>query len=91
LNTVLNVLLLGLLITSFVTGWLTSLLGLSDFAPHRFSSFALLIVAGGHLGVHWRSLAGQLRRWRVEQAAELGNADRRGPAGIVEVAPLARG
>jgi hypothetical protein len=61
----LNLTLLGLVVASFVTGWVASLLGLSEFGLHKYSSIALLFVAGGHLIVHWRSLTTQLRHLRT--------------------------
>jgi hypothetical protein len=62
LNTGLNVGLVVLLVVSFTTGWIASLLGLTEFGFHKYTSIALLAVAGGHLAMHWRSLVAQLLR-----------------------------
>jgi hypothetical protein len=59
----LNLALLVLLVFTFVSGWAASLLGLSEFAPHRVSSVALIVVIGAHLALHWRSLLAQVKRW----------------------------
>src|SRR5438045_2579690 len=60
-NIVINLTLLGLVIMSFVSGWVASLLGLTEFGLHKYSSVALVLVASGHLMLHWRSLTAQLR------------------------------
>jgi hypothetical protein len=60
-NILLNIALLGLVALSFVTGWVASLLGLTEFGLHKYSSIALVLVACAHVVLHWRSLAIQLR------------------------------
>lgn len=61
MNLALNVALVVLLIVSFVTGWVASFLGLTEFGFHKFTSIALLVVALGHLVLHWRSLTAHMR------------------------------
>jgi hypothetical protein len=60
-NIVINLTLLGLVALSFVTGWVASLLDLTEFGLHKYSSIALLLVASVHVAMHWRSLSVQLR------------------------------
>jgi hypothetical protein len=62
ISTALNLALLGLMVLTFATGWMASFQGLTEFGLHKYGSVAFLLVAGGHLGLHWRSLAAQLRR-----------------------------
>jgi hypothetical protein len=54
--------LAGLLIVSFVSGWIASLLGLTEFGLHKYSSLAVFGLGLVHLGLHWRPLAAQVRR-----------------------------
>jgi hypothetical protein len=61
INILINLTLLGLVLISFVTGWIASFLGLTEFGLHKYSSIALLLVASGHVVLHWRSLTVQLR------------------------------
>lgn len=63
---VLNTLLIVLVALTFITGIVASLLGVTEFAPHRLSSAALLIGVGLHLGLHRRALKAQWRRWRPD-------------------------
>src|SRR5579859_550499 len=60
-NLVLNLALLGLIVVSFATGWIASLLGLTEFGLHKYSSIAMVVVALGHVVLHRRSLTLQLR------------------------------
>lgn len=62
LNTVLNLSLCGLLVVSFGSGWIASLLGLTEFGIHKYSSIALMAIGLLHLSVHARTLRAQLRR-----------------------------
>jgi hypothetical protein len=62
INFVLNVTLPGLLVLSFLTGWMASMLGLTEFGLHKYSSIAVFVVALMHVVLHWRSLAAQIRR-----------------------------
>jgi hypothetical protein len=62
LKLLLNVALLGLICLSFVTGWIASLLGLTEFGLHKWSSMAFVVIATAHLGLHWRALAAQAHR-----------------------------
>ena len=71
INVVLNLMLPTLLVMSFITGWIASLLGLSDFGLHKYSSFATFVVAAAHLGLHWRGLNAEILR--------LGSRRRRNP------------
>ena|SRR5579859_2518801 len=61
INISLNVLLPWLLIVSFATGWIASGFGMTEFGMHKWSSVAVFVVALAHLGLHWRSLVGQLK------------------------------
>jgi hypothetical protein len=75
-NTALNVGLVVLLVITFTTGWIASLLGLTEFPLHKYTSIAFLVVAIGHLAMHWRSLVAQLRRRRPRIApAFVGDLD----------------
>jgi hypothetical protein len=66
----LNLSLVGLLIVSFTTGWIASLLGLTEYVPHKYSSIGFFLVAGVHLGIHWRGLTAQARRiWSPQPVA----------------------
>jgi hypothetical protein len=56
--------MLGLLVVSFATGWVASLLALTEFGLHKYTSIALVFLAAAHLARHWRSMAHQLRHWR---------------------------
>jgi hypothetical protein len=38
------------------------MLGLTEFGLHKYSSIAVFVVALMHVGLHWRSLAAQIRR-----------------------------
>ena len=51
-----------LLVVSFVSGWMASLLGLTEFGLHKYSSLAVFALGLVHLGLHWRPLAAQVRR-----------------------------
>jgi hypothetical protein len=62
INFILNVALPWLLILSFVSGWMASWLGLTEFGLHKYSSIAVFVIALAHLALHWRSLATHLRR-----------------------------
>jgi hypothetical protein len=73
-NMLINLTLLGLVGVSFVSGWIASLLGLTEFGLHKYSSVALLLVASGHVVLHWRSLRAQLRNLGTS------HYDRRNPA-----------
>jgi hypothetical protein len=61
-NRALNVMLPLLLLVSFATGWTASLLGLTEFGIHKYSSIAVFVVALGHLVLHWRGFVAQVRR-----------------------------
>ena len=61
INVLINLTLLGLVLVSFITGWMASLFGLAEFGLHKYSSIAVLLVAGAHLVLHWRSFTIQLR------------------------------
>lgn len=63
-NLILNIVLPGLLIVSFASGWLASWMGLTEFGLHKYSSLAVFVGALAHLALHWRSLAAHLRRFR---------------------------
>jgi hypothetical protein len=63
-NFIVNVAVLGLMVVSFASGWIASLLGFSEFGLHKWSSVALAVIASGHLGLHWRALASQAKRLR---------------------------
>jgi ABC-type transporter Mla maintaining outer membrane lipid asymmetry permease subunit MlaE len=65
INLILNVTLPVLLILSFMTGWVASWMGLTEFGLHKYTSIAVFVVAFGHLGLHWRSLMAHMRRLRV--------------------------
>lgn len=67
INVALNLMLPILLVTSFVTGWIASLFGLSEFGLHKYSSIAVFAVAGAHVALHWRSLSVQMLRLRGGQ------------------------
>jgi hypothetical protein len=64
-NLAVNLLSLGLLVVSFATGWVASLLGLTEFGVHKYTSIALVFLAAAHLAMHWRTLVNQLRRKRT--------------------------
>ena len=64
INVALNLALPCLLVLSFVTGWIASLLGLTEFGVHKYTSIAAFVVACGHLVLHWRALAAQVGRLR---------------------------
>src|SRR5690348_17379537 len=49
INTLLNLLLPGLLIVSFVSGWIAAYFGLTDFGLHRYSSIAVFVVSFAHV------------------------------------------
>jgi hypothetical protein len=61
----LNVLLVVLVLVAFITGCIASWLAVTDFAPHRYSSIALIVCVSAHLCFHWRSLIAPLRRMRT--------------------------
>ena len=66
----LNFSLIGLLIVSFTTGWIASLLGLTEYPPHKYTSIGFFLVAGVHLAFHWSSLVAQARRiWFAQPLA----------------------
>ena len=81
-NIVINLTLLVLVVVSFITGWIASLLGLTEFGLHKYSSVALLLVASAHLVLHWRSLKTQLRNIGTNRYDRRDPAqyDRRNPA-----------
>jgi hypothetical protein len=64
INLILTMTLPVLLILSFVTGWMASWLGLTEFGLHKYTSIAVFVVALGHLSLHWRSFLGHIRRSR---------------------------
>jgi transcriptional regulator with XRE-family HTH domain len=64
----LNLSLIGLLIVSFTTGWIASLLGLTEYPPHKYTSIGFFLAAGVHLAFHWTSLVAQARRLWSPQA-----------------------
>jgi hypothetical protein len=76
-NVTINLTLLCLVVMSFVTGWIASLLGLTEFGLHKYSSVALLVVASGHLVLHWRSLTVQLRHMGTNRYDRRKYVDRR--------------
>ncbi|HEX8968452.1 MAG TPA: hypothetical protein VF937_11255 [Chloroflexota bacterium] len=63
-NFALNLTLPTLLIVSFISGWMASMMGLTEFGLHKYSSIAAFVTAGGHLVLHRRSLMGQIRHRR---------------------------
>src|SRR5712691_7481997 len=65
INLILNASLPVLLVVSFLSGWVASLLGLTEFGLHKYSSIAAFAAAGGHLMLHRRSLVAQMRHLRV--------------------------
>jgi hypothetical protein len=69
----LNLALLALLLCTFATGWAATLLGLSEFAPHRLSSIAFIVVIGAHIALHGRSLIAQVKRWLCLNRRHLGH------------------
>ncbi|MBV8718695.1 MAG: hypothetical protein JO020_28135 [Chloroflexi bacterium] len=60
-NATLNVLLVGLAIVAFATGWIANRLSLSEYPPHLYTSIALFVVAGVHLLAHRRAFTNQVR------------------------------
>jgi hypothetical protein len=89
----LNLALLVLIVISFATGWIASLLGLTEFAPHKYSSIALFVVVAAHVALHARMLAVQLRRLVLHQEPapflrRIG--DRRPPSHQTRLAGLGR-
>lgn len=75
-NLLLNLALLGLVVLSFASGWAASLLGLTEFGLHKFSSIALLVVATGHVVLHWRSLSNELQKRLRRKARVTGTISR---------------
>jgi hypothetical protein len=73
-NVLINITLLGLVLVTFATGWVAAIFGWSEFGLHKYSSIALLLVASGHVVLHWRSLSFQLRNLAGKRI------DRRSPA-----------
>jgi hypothetical protein len=61
----LNMGLVVLVVIVFATGYIASWLALTEFAPHRYSSFALIAGVCAHLALHWRSLVAQVQRFRI--------------------------
>jgi hypothetical protein len=61
-NLLLNLTLVALVGLTFASGWAASLLGLTEFGLHRYSSIAMLVGVCAHVALHWRSLAAQVRR-----------------------------
>ena len=57
-----NAALCALLAVSFATGWIASLLGLTEFGLHKYSSIAAFGLASAHLVLHANSLKAQIRR-----------------------------
>src|SRR5579884_843207 len=82
-NIALDLSLIVLIVVSFSTGWVASLLGLTEFGLHKYSSIALMAVATAHLGLHWRGLTAQLRRFGPRQSGPalrvVGGHGSRGP------------
>jgi hypothetical protein len=58
----LNVALPTLLIISFLSGWAASMLGLTEFGLHKWSSIAVFVIALAHLALHWRSFLSHIGR-----------------------------
>jgi SagB-type dehydrogenase family enzyme len=57
---------LGLLLVftaTFLTGFVAAALDLNRFAYHKYAAYAAIGLATVHVLLHWRSLAGQMRRW----------------------------
>jgi hypothetical protein len=63
LNTATNLALAGLLVASFLSGWVAALLGLTEFAVHKYTSIGLVLAAAVHVGLHARAARAQLRAW----------------------------
>lgn len=62
LNKAVNILTISLLALSFMTGWAASLLSLTEFGLHKYTSIALVLLASVHLAMHWRALSSKVRR-----------------------------
>jgi hypothetical protein len=65
INVVLNMALPCLLVLSFISGWVASTMGFTEFGLHKYSSIAAFVVAAAHLVLHWRSMATQITRLRA--------------------------
>jgi hypothetical protein len=74
-----------LIAMSFATGWIASFLGMTEFGLHKWSSIGFVVVAGIHLGLHWRGLAAQIRHAR---GGEMNHRSVR-PATVLRAAPAA--
>ena len=62
LNPLVNIALLAVAVATFATGVPALLVGPTEFPFHRYAALAMLVLLVVHLGLHWRSLAGQWRR-----------------------------
>jgi hypothetical protein len=67
----LNLALLALVVITFVTGWIASLLGLTEFGAHKYTSIGLFVVAGAHVVLHSRVLLHQLRRLVLHETPQV--------------------
>jgi hypothetical protein len=65
INLLINLTLLVLVIVTFVSGVIASMLGLTEFGLHRYASVALLALAATHVGLRFRSMTTRLRGGHV--------------------------
>jgi hypothetical protein len=61
LNLAINVVLLALLVLSFLTGWIASLNGMTEFGLHKWSSIGFVVAVGAHIALHWSDLLTHVR------------------------------
>jgi SagB-type dehydrogenase family enzyme len=80
LGVVVSLALLAVLVATFLTGFVAAALDLNRFAYHKYAAYAAIALAAAHVVLHWRALAGQVRRWILNRAAPL-PATRAGEAG----------
>ncbi len=63
-----SLLLLTAVLVTFLTGFVAAALDLNRFAYHKYAAYLAIVLAASHVLLHWRSLAGQIRRWVLGRA-----------------------
>jgi SagB-type dehydrogenase family enzyme len=63
LSVLLNIALLVVVVATFLSGFVGAALDLNRFAYHKYTAYLAILLALGHVVLHWRALVGQVRRW----------------------------
>jgi SagB-type dehydrogenase family enzyme len=69
LSVLLNVALLIVVTATFLSGFVGAALDLNRFAYHKYAGYFAVLLALGHVVLHWRALVAQVRRWLVRAPA----------------------